>query len=373
MIKKFKILHTPFNEANNAFGLSFEEKRQGFFSRLIVFRSDGYFDSADKTLFTNNVFLNEIRRWIFIFYMLFEYDIIHYNFGSCVAPHRVAEYGRMKWSRWVYNNLYARYLDGLDLVIAHKLRKKIFVTFQGSDGRIIGYCKENYEYHFSKEDGFYDAENFDIYRKNKINMFSKYADKIYALNPDLLNTMPSKARFVPYASVRVMSIAPNFPKKIIQKIHIVHAPSNQQIKGTKYVISSINHLKNEGFNFDFTLVEGLRNYEALEIYRKADVVIDQLLAGWYGAFAVEAMAMGKPVVAYIRNKDLVHIPFEMYADLPIINANPDNLLDVLRGIMNSDGNGLHEVGRRSRDYVCKWHDPAKITRDLMADYISSYA
>ena len=62
--------------------------------------------------------------------------------------------------------------------------------------------------------------------------------------------------------------------------------------------------------------------EAMKLYAQADLVIDQLLAGWYGGFAVETMAMGKPVVCYIRAEDLQFVPPAMVAELPLIPARP---------------------------------------------------
>ena len=52
----------------------------------------------------------------------------------------------------------------------------------------------------------------------------------------------------------------------------------------------------EDLDADLELVEGLHHDEAFERYRAADIVVDQLNAGWYGLFAIEAMALGKPVV-----------------------------------------------------------------------------
>ena len=40
--------------------------------------------------------------------------------------------------------------------------------------------------------------------------------------------------------------------------------------------------------------------EARERYERADIVVDQLNAGWYGLFAIEAMALGKPVVTSLH-------------------------------------------------------------------------
>ena len=53
---------------------------------------------------------------------------------------------------------------------------------------------------------------------------------------------------------------------------------------------------------DLEIVEGLHHDEALERYARADIVVDQLNAGWYGVFAIEAMALGKPVVTYLHDE-----------------------------------------------------------------------
>ena len=363
-----RVLHTPCNEANNPFGLSQAERKLGINSKLIIFYPDGYFDTADRTLFTKNHLFNEFKRWAFIFHAMRNYDVIHYNNGSCLAPRYVQTRGRNGWIRWLFNNLYARFFEELDLKIASKLRKKIYVTFQGSDGRIIGFCKNNYKFHFSKEDDATHTEHGDKTRIKRIRIFEKYADRIFTVNPDLLNTLPDTAEFIPYSSVNPYAVSPAFPQKEIAKIHIVHAPSNPQVKGTKYLLEALSILKKEGFYFEFTLVNGLSNQEALSIYQKADLVVDQLLAGWYGGFAVEAMAMGKPVIAYIREEDLVHIPPQMRKELPIINANPENILDILRDILSKCGSDLHEIGKRSREYVCSWHDPVKIASKLISYY-----
>ena len=56
----------------------------------------------------------------------------------------------------------------------------------------------------------------------------------------------------------------------------------------------------QGHAIELVLVEGVPNDRALELYRTADLVFDQCLIGFHGYFALEAMAMGKPVVCFIR-------------------------------------------------------------------------
>ena len=81
-------------------------------------------------------------------------------------------------------------------------------------------------------------------------------------------------------------------------LRIGHAPTHRLVKGTDVIIRSINLLKKK-YDFEFILIEGLKNIEAKNQYKKIDVLIDQLFHGWYGGLAVEAMALGKPVISYI--------------------------------------------------------------------------
>lgn len=51
-------------------------------------------------------------------------------------------------------------------------------------------------------------------------------------------------------------------------------------------------------------MENIPHDKVHELYEKTDLAVDELLVGWYGAFAVEMMALGKPVVCYIREEEL---------------------------------------------------------------------
>ena len=99
-----------------------------------------------------------------------------------------------------------------------------------------------------------------------------------------------------------------------------------------------------------------------------DIVIDQLHAGWYGGVAVEAMALGKPVVVYIREDDLRFIPDEMRSDLPFVQVTPDNIEDGIRRVLNMSRGELLDLAIRSRIYVERWHDSEKIAVEVLQDY-----
>src|SRR5262249_48350106 len=108
--------------------------------------------------------------------------------------------------------------------------------------------------------------------------------------------------------------------------------------------------------------------EALDAYARADILVDQLLLGWYGGAAVECMALGKPVICYIREDDLKFIPEEMRQELPIIHASSATIYAVLKEWLTVRRHELPALGRRCRAYVERWHDPLKIAAGLKADY-----
>ncbi|WP_061810756.1 glycosyltransferase family 4 protein [Rossellomorea vietnamensis] len=155
------------------------------------------------------------------------------------------------------------------------------------------------------------------------------------------------------------SIMPSYPIKGNQVPLIVHAPTNQKVKGTQYILEAVEMLKKEGYKFKFMLLQNVSHDFAKTIFQKADIIIDQLCIGAYGTFSIEGMAFGKPVVCYIR-KDLIR---KYPKDLPIVNANPANIYTQMkRLITNHDYRNY--LGRGGRKYVENHHNSIKIAREL---------
>ncbi|MGH8337771.1 MAG: glycosyltransferase, partial [Gammaproteobacteria bacterium] len=98
-----------------------------------------------------------------------------------------------------------------------------------------------------------------------------------------------------------------------------------------------------------------------------DLVIDQVLAGWYGGFAVEVMAMGTPVAAYIRDADLACVPPQMIAELPVLRIDPRTLEGDLARLL-TEADTWPAIGQRSRRFVERWHNPRTIASALQRCY-----
>lgn len=147
-----------------------------------------------------------------------------------------------------------------------------------------------------------------------------------------------------------------------EKPLIVHAPTHVNVKGTPYVLQAIERLK-QSYSFDFHLIHGMAHHEAKKWYEQADLIIDQLHIGSYGLFAVEAMALGKPVICYISDYMADHYP----KNLPIISANPETIFDTLENLLKNQDR-LAELGKKGRIYVEQQHDVNKNSQQLLKLY-----
>ena len=369
-----RVLHCPHNIAGNPSQLARAERKLGLNSWAISFSEHKFAYDIDEVLFENpRKFINEITRLKLLFRVLSNFDVIHYNFGSTIMPSFhpdgiSADIAIHPLLKSLYQ-LYSKYSEQFDMKVLKLLGKSVFVTFQGDDARQGSYCRDNYRIHFVHHvDNSYYTEKSDSHKKRLIKGFEKYADGIYALNPDLMNVLPSRTKFLPYSSFDIHSV----------KIHsvqnstplVLHAPSHREVKGTRYILEAVERLRSENVNFDFLLVENIAHAEAMELYKKADLLVDQVLAGWYGGLAVEFMALGRPVMAYIREEDLRHIPVKMKKkeELPIIKTKPDTIYSTLKRLLVSDKLTLKDIGARSRKYVENWHDPDRIASIVKKDY-----
>jgi len=134
------------------------------------------------------------------------------------------------------------------------------------------------------------------------------------------------------------------------------------VKGTDYIEQAVDRLKKK-YDFEFILIHKLSYQKARDIYSKADIIVDQLMLGAHGLFAVEGMALGKPVICYIREDLRKKYP----ADLPLISAHPDNIYQVL-GKLLRDPKLRRRIGKKGRVYAEKYHDAEKISQELIDLY-----
>jgi glycosyltransferase involved in cell wall biosynthesis len=145
---------------------------------------------------------------------------------------------------------------------------------------------------------------------------------------------------------------------------VVHAPSSRRRKGTEDVVAAC-----EGLDVELDIVEGLHHDEARRRYERADIAVDQLNAGWYGIFALEAMALGKPVLSYLRPEAVQETERELGVEVPVVPVTKETLRDRIAELAAS-GEGRRRIGAASRAYVERVHDADKGADRLIAIYRS---
>lgn len=353
----FRVIHLPLNFGNNSYYLNLAEKKYITSHTLIVGKNDNFNKFiSNYSVKIKNKYIRFLKKIILFVYLLFFYKIFHYNFGTTLLSSHSSPFFSLMMK--------------IELKTLKIFRKGIVVTFQGSDARLSRYCRTHYKITYFNLDHFMNLETFDENITKKIAIFDRYADLIFTTQPDLLNTLPERSLFRPLTKIDFNSIKPHFTNYHNNKVfNIIHAPSNRYAKGTSIIEEAIIKLNNEGYQINFQLIENMNNTEALERYKSADLVIDQLYAGWYGGFAVEAMALGKPVMCYIRESDMKHIPDSMKNEMPIINTSPFTFYQDLKKIILNKPN-LREIATQSRLYIEKWHNIDEIAKTVIYHYKS---
>lgn len=365
-----RVVHCPSNVGNNPQGLARGERRAGLDSTCVVFERTGFAYDVDELLATGNPLVFERRRWALLRRVLRHADVVHFNFGRSIFPTPPPTSWR-KDPVHAPGRLYSKLLALRDLPLLRRVGKTIAVTFQGDDARQAhGPLVPVTVRQLAREvGGDYYTPGGDATKRRAIETFDRYAHRIFYLNPDLGAFLPERAQFVPYASVDPAQWQPSTPTPPRAVPRIVHAPSHRGIKGTRQIVEAVSQLWREGVSLELDLVEGLTQAEARRAYESADVLVDQLLVGWYGALAVELMALGKPVVCFIDEETARRrVPGDLLDELPIVQATPADLADVLRDLVTNRRAEFPELGRRGRGFVERWHDPATIGARMRAEY-----
>lgn len=369
-----RVLHVPGIAGGNPAELARAERALGLDSWCVALDANPMAYAVDEAHSPQQLgrLGLEAMRWRLLWRAWRDYDVIHFNFGQTLMPAYLpnsgAESGYPGWARLAYR-AYARAFEMRDIAFLKARGKAVFMTYQGDDARQGDYCRTHFPITFANrvEPGYYPAEG-DASKRRRIAIVDKGADGIFALNPDLLHVLPARAQFQPYANVDISALTPVQREPDAALPVVLHAPSHAAVKGTDLVVRAVETLHAEGLRFEFVLVQGKTRAEALALYRRADLCIDQLFAGWYGGLAVEMMALGVPVMSYLREADLAFLPPRMREELPVIHAQPDTVTEVLRTWLTGPRERLRELGARSRTFVEQWHDPVRVAAQLRTAY-----
>jgi glycosyltransferase involved in cell wall biosynthesis len=286
-------------------------RRKGVDARLVVVERQMLHPEADWSLDRPSGFWGrQAVQWPAFLRLLPRTDVFHFYFGWTLVPRKV------QWP------------------LLKATRRKSVLHFLGSD--IRGKTPEELAY-------------------------ARGADARIVGSYDALRWVPDARVVPPGLDLRQYEAAPlqDRPRPVV-----LHAPSSRRRKGTEHVIAAC-----EGLDVELDIVEGLPHDEARRHYERADIVVDQLNAGWYGIFALEAMALGKPVLSYLRDEAVQETERALSVEIPIVQITKETLRDRVAELAGSPDE-RRRIGASSRAYVEQVHDADKGADRLIEIYRS---
>jgi hypothetical protein len=247
--------------------------------------------------------------------------------------------------------------DFSDYKILKRKGKKIITMFVGSEVRWVDGLNQELSGFGGK------LEINETKEKLKRNLLAlRVAEKYSNVILGQPNFMQLALR--PYSNLFIPIKLEEFKHNPIQRKVpvIIHAPTNAEIKGSKYIEYVIKRLKEDGVEFEYKRLEKVPRAEALSIYLESDIVVDQLLFPGGGKLTHECLAMGKVVLAYMN--------YEGYdqkkpKDCPIIDVDTENLYEVLKATI-IDFELRDAVANKGRNYIKKYHNPKVIFQQTLA-------
>lgn len=177
--------------------------------------------------------------------------------------------------------------------------------------------------------------------------------EFYCIDPDLLHPdLEVPARF-----------KKEYPQGTICLYHAVGNlkdrtdDSGVNIKSTHVYLPLIDRLRSEGYPIELLSVTDVPNRDVRFYQVQADIFLDMLSFGFFGANGREALMLGKPLVCFLRPEWLESMRAEIpeYVDeLPVVNATPETVYDVVKDLIENPEKRA-QIGRRSRAFALKWH------------------
>jgi hypothetical protein len=149
-------------------------------------------------------------------------------------------------------------------------------------------------------------------------------------------------------------------------LRVAHAPNHGHFKGTRFLVEAIERLRGEGQPIELVSVQGVPNKKVLELFRTSHLIADQFVAGSHGYTALEAMALARPVLCFIRSDDMIIDP----AACPIINVRPEQVYDTLKKCLEG-GLDLESLGKQGRAYVDRYYSIEAVAARLGRLYIDT--
>ncbi|NCT91325.1 glycosyltransferase family 4 protein [Cellulomonas sp. APG4] len=200
-----------------------------------------------------------------------------------------------------------------------------------------------------------------VARRNRRRMRG-FAGTVLVSTPDLLAAVPG-SQWCPVV-VDTESWASTAP--VLERVRpvVVHVPSNPLLKGTDLVRPHLQRLHDAGV-VEYREAAGLTSAEVRQLYREADVVLDQFRLGIYGVAACEAMAAGRVVLSSVDTSVRDEVHARTGHELPVVETPAAQLTDRLTELL-ADRDGARRRAAAGVGFVAAVHDGRRSAAELAA-------
>lgn len=325
-----KVFYGPLEIASQAALIGGYLREKGIHIEFGFYGQNPFSEDTEGVVKIDNLF-QKLYAFIRLFKRAFSADILHLHFGLSLGLH---------YFSW-------------DLPFFRSLGKKVIMQFHGCD---IRYRSRAIELGIEMcQQCPYPCD--EQKKRKRLDYLRRFVDAMIVTTPDLLYFAP-EALFIP----QMVKVPPSCERSNQSQVTILHAASDPPIKGSRFILQILEKLRKD-LNFRVIYLEKVPHQELLNAIQKSTLVIDQILCGWYGVLSCEAMARGKPVIAFIRED----WKKQYQPDLPIISASSANLEDILRELLKAPEE-LESVGEKSRSFALRVHSPEAVGQKILNVY-----
>lgn len=267
---------------------------------------------------------------LFFMWAVLKYDIFEFAFSG----------GLLKNS----------HLRKIEMPLLKILAKKIVIYGHGADCKILSDIRKlGFKYNTAMDRTEKTESQTEKVILENVRRAQKYAGVLVA-GGDLIH-LGNKGVFLPLPT----DLTPwKYSLPVKNKIlKIIHSTNHRSHKGSRFIIDIVSKLTKK-LPIKLVLLEKKTIAECQKLYPLADIIITDVITGWHGYTPIEAMAVGRPVICYLRPDIAEFHSYYAKGRIPIVSATPDNLAqEITRLVKNKKLR--EELGKKGREYALKYH------------------
>lgn len=186
----------------------------------------------------------------------------------------------------------------------------------------------------------------------------------FVSTPDLLLDRPG-ATWLPLVvdPARWATEAPPLTRRVPV---VVHAPTNGPMKGTEGIEPVLERLAARGA-IEYRRITGVPAAQMLDVYRDADIVLDQFALGSYGVATCEALAAGRVVLAHVTDQVRDAVESRAGLSLPLHEATPATIEAALTRVLDERETVAARAWSEGPAFVRALHD-GRASAEVLAGF-----